>query len=228
MDAGDLDGDGDIDLVVGNQGSDNLSVLMNNGQGSFGAPTLLSTKSPVSDVILGSADADADLDIFAVLGFDDSVALFINNGAGTFAAPTILPSGGKDPKAGDLGDIDGDSDLDLVAVHFFSNDAGVLHNNGSGSYALSTSILLSDFGIPEDVVLADIDGDKALDMVAAMDGIHVLFNNGSGSFTAPVTFYDFFMSGALAVGDFNGDGANDLAVGEGFIGGDLSIYLARP
>jgi cysteine-rich repeat protein len=229
MDAGDLDGDGDIDLVVGNAGSDNLSVFMNNGQGSFGAPTLLSTASSVSDVILGSADADADLDIFAVLSFKDSVSLYLNNGSGTFGAPTLMPSGGSSPEVGDLGDIDGDSDLDLVTVNSVSHDAGVLQNNGSGTYAVSASIPLSDFAIPEDVVLADFDGNNTLDMVAAMNGIHVLFNNGSGSFTAPLTFYDFFYRGALAAGDFNGDGANDLAVAGGYIGGgEISIYLARP
>lgn len=226
MDAGDLDGDGDIDLVLGVYA--NLSVLMNNGQGSFGAPALLNVNSSVNDVILGSADADGDLDIVAVLDFDDEAAVFINNGAGAFGAPTLTPIGGNVPMAGDLGDIDGDSDLDLVTVNFFSHDAAVLKNNGSGTYAVSALAPLSDFGIPEDVVLADIDGDKALDIVAPMDGIHILFNDGSGSFAAPLTFYDFFLSGALAVGDLNGDGANDLAVAEGFIGGDISIYLARP
>ena len=80
---GDIDGDGDLDLASANIKSFNLSVLLNNGEGTFGQeityPVFLA-----QDVIFVDLDHDGDLDLVLGVVGDASVMVLLNNGAGIF------------------------------------------------------------------------------------------------------------------------------------------------
>lgn len=123
--SGDIDGDGDIDLITYNTTSDDVSVFLNNGVGSF---SLVQTVpftglSFFSDAInLADYDADGDLDI-GVVGNNSTINIAVNDGFGNFGTPLSFPNGQFfDPDDGMAsGDIDGDGDVDIVAVGNFSN-----------------------------------------------------------------------------------------------------------
>src|SRR4029450_12958478 len=84
--AGDVNGDGFADLVAVNAKSKNFSVLLNQGDGTFGLPTLFATGgTKPSDVVLGDFNGDSFLDVVAINSGSGSVSLLKGDGAGSFA-----------------------------------------------------------------------------------------------------------------------------------------------
>lgn len=121
---GDVDGDGDLDLVVGNWGQQNR-LYLNSGAGTFTDVT--ASRMPVdgdntTSLVLGDVDGDGDLDL--VIGnFQQQNRLYRNDGTGTFTAATTvpLPLDSDRTTSVAMGDVDGDGDLDLVFGNFLQN-----------------------------------------------------------------------------------------------------------
>ena len=79
---GDLNGDGDLDLALANWISDDISILLNNGYGTFqDAESYDAGNGPVT-VILGDLDADGDLDAGVASEHSDAVSILINDSDG--------------------------------------------------------------------------------------------------------------------------------------------------
>ncbi|AGY57912.1 FG-GAP-like repeat-containing protein [Gloeobacter kilaueensis] len=125
---GDLDRDGDLDIVTANYSSADVSVLFNTGSGSF-APAQATTAnaSPLA-LRLGDLDGDGDLDIATANGFTCTVSVLSNTGSGSFISPAQSFPAGDFVTAVALGDLDGDGDLDLASTDRFSNSVTVLRN----------------------------------------------------------------------------------------------------
>jgi ankyrin repeat protein len=117
---GDLDGDSDLDLAVANVYGANVSVLLNNGNGTFAADVLYGAGSYPSSVAVGDVDGDSDLDLAVANSESHNVSVLLNNGNGTFAAAVHYGAGGFSVAVGDL---DGDSDLDLAVANGQSGDS---------------------------------------------------------------------------------------------------------
>ncbi len=184
---GDLDGDGDLDAFVANNGQNN--VLLNDGDG-----TLTSGTQPDGDplnstaVALGDLDGDGDLDTYvANSGADDQV--LINQGGdiseggqggteGELILASIQPTGTAfNSRDVALGDLDGDLDLDAFVVRFGSNR--IYTNDGTGTM---TEAAMPGGGSESSqaVALGDLDGDGDLDAFIANFGDvnQVLINQG--------------------------------------------------
>ncbi|GAB2948343.1 hypothetical protein GCM10027048_11540 [Hymenobacter coalescens] len=122
MTLGDVDNDGDLDVLVGSLFSSSVSVLLNGGAGQFGSPVRLnigSVGTGVNHLNLGDVDADGDLDLLAgtISNTTGAVVLFRNNGGGTFGAVAPVATTGLAagyPGQQVVGDVDGDGDLDVV------------------------------------------------------------------------------------------------------------------
>ena len=229
--AGDLDGDGDLDLVMGHADSNglidgDLYVLLNNGNGTFAAPVQYGAVGPWSVAIV-DLDGDGDLDLAAANTENfagDSVSVLLNNGDGTFALGADYAVGSA-PLFVTVGDVDGDGDQDLVTADLgTSGDAGgtgfvsVLLNNGDGTFAAPTAYNV--LRTPRQVALGDLDGDGDLDLVVAhqqqpSDLQLVMFNNGDGTFGLGVPYATGFDTGAMSVvvDDLDSDGDLDLVFG---------------
>ncbi|MCB2409366.1 FG-GAP-like repeat-containing protein [Hymenobacter lucidus] len=116
---GDVDGDGDLDLLViyMTRTGNNVSLFLNNGTGVFGNERVILLGSPFwsnRNLALGDLDADGDLDL--LLPLNDRVSVMLNNGAGMFSSPaaTVMVSAGFSHVAVTSGDLDADGDLDFV------------------------------------------------------------------------------------------------------------------
>src|SRR5262249_48927353 len=90
---GDLDGDGFLDLAVANSTYPNgtVSVLKNQGDGTFAAALSYAVGSAPRSVAVGDVDGDQDLDLAVANYFSNTVSVLRNQGDGTFAAALSYP-----------------------------------------------------------------------------------------------------------------------------------------
>jgi hypothetical protein len=237
---GDVDGDGDLDLLTSSNTIATVSVRLNNGAGVFTVPangTVPVDNAPVS-VTLGDVDGDGDLDLVTGNRTSSTVSVRLNNGNGGVALPTVLANGSVSvdsrPYTVALGDVDNDGDLDLLSANY--NTAGtvsVRFNNGTGVFAAPTVVANGTVSVdsnPRGIVLGDIDKDGDLDLLTvsqtASGTVSVRLNNGAGVFTAPTngTIPVGSTPGVLVLGDVEGDGDLDVLTAN-YNSAEVSIRL---
>ena len=221
--AGDLDGDGNVDFLLGydqpayfsSPGGQQDRLLLNEGSGRFTDAT--GNLPPILDsthgLALGDVDGDGDLDALIVndAGGSGPSQFLLNDGSGVFSpAPMPLPPGVTPGYGGALGDVDGDGDLD-AAIAGALVGIGLLLNDGAGVFTDASAQVPPLSGSTLAVALGDLDGDGDLD--AFVGGLldRPLLNDGTGVFalgpavSQPSVNYTL----ALALGDVDGDGALD-------------------
>jgi VCBS repeat-containing protein len=196
--------EGDLDALVANINSNNVSVLIGNGAGGFTAATPVGAGSGPYCVALGDVDGDGDLDALVANSSSNTVRVLLGNGAGGFTAAATVGVGSF-PDSVALGDVNGDGDLDALVANNGSNNVSVLLGNGAGGFTAAAPVGVGTR--PYSVALGDVDGDGHLDALVSNAGssnnVSVLLGDGAGGFTAAapvgVGSSPFF----LAVGDVN-------------------------
>ena len=224
--AADLNGDGHDDLVTANSNGDDISVLINNGDGTYANDVKYNSNEFPLAIAIGDLDGDLDLDLAVACSNNDSnVSIFLNNGDGTFGPQTSYLSGGF-PDDVAMGDFDGDLDLDLAVANSSNNDVSIFLNSGSGTFTLQASYDVDDSA--RWVKVGDVDDDDNPDLVVGVPNIDivcVLLNQGDGTFAAGANFAvggDGPFSAILA--DLDGDLDLDLATAN-TISDDISILM---
>ena len=95
MTLGDVNGDSILDIVTANAGSNNVSVLLGNGDGTFGAQVTFATGTFTVSVILGDVNGDGILDIITANQSSNNVSVLLGNGDGTFQTKATFATGTK-------------------------------------------------------------------------------------------------------------------------------------
>ncbi|MBI2281135.1 MAG: VCBS repeat-containing protein, partial [Bacteroidetes bacterium] len=223
---GDLDGDGDLDVVT-IDAYDAIEVWLNNGSGIFAAGTTYSIGSDFYGVELEDIDSDGDLDVIAISFYAaQATEIWKNNGAGIFSLYQSINNniGSENSR---LADLDGDGDLDIFHTNWMGNEQKIYLNNGSGNFSYSSSV--NTTGAKSDVALADFDGDGDIDaLLSDKNGSYneLWLNNGSGSFTfSSGGFATSSNHSGTAAADFDGDGDNDFVVIGGASNASAELYL---
>jgi len=223
----DFDADGDIDLAVANTNNYNsgslnhLSILINNGDGSFASQIPYQLSAALWSVAAGDLDSDGDIDLVTSDG-----SLLTNNGNGTFSVFSNFPVSGLHTSTV-LYDLDSDGDLDMARVKYQDSEISVFRNDGNATFG---DEVIYQVGVwPHSVYAADLDGDGDGDLVVAntvSSTLTVLMNDGSEAFSE----YSVLGSGSgpreVIASDFDGDGRADLAAAN-FDGSSLSIFMSQ-
>ncbi len=206
--ATDLDGDGDVDLVLGAQGTE-IGVLLGNGDGSFGArvPYASGNKAAGSTLTLGDLNGDGLVDLITQNSYADSISVLLGNGNGSFKAQSVY-SVGDNPQDSSLGDLNGDGIQDLLVGG--ATETFVLLGNADGSFKAALTMILG--ASPRYSKLADINNDGRLDIVDPdnIGSLVVRLGNGNGTFTASSTYAAPQASNGAAIADINSDGYLDV------------------
>ena len=229
---GDVDGDGDLDVITNGTGSSGARLYRNNGAAQFTRTGL--PAGGAQGIAIGDVDGDGDLDlVFAFYASQDR--LLINNGSGNFTDETAarMPVDSVISTAVAMGDVDGDGDLDLVIAtsqdqngYYPQSQSRLYLNGGTGTFNnVTASQMPPDLEPTADIALTDVDSDGDLDIVLANAGISLTgwgrqsslwLNDGAGTFvdaTATSMPTDIDWDEAVAVIDIDEDGDPDLVFG---------------
>jgi hypothetical protein len=240
---GDFNRDGKPDLVVPT--TEKLLIFLGQGDGSFvphTVPLPPSLHLHPDFVAVGDFNNDGRQDLALTnidpdKGINLGVFILLGNGDGTFGTPKpVALSAG----AGSItvGDFDGDGNQDLVLTFFSGLEMQVFHGDGLGQFVGPIRTIETKCAGANGVVVGDFNHDGKQDLAVTFyptqvtrdpkdrnrGFIDVFYGDGKGNFTE-VSHLPAGIPYAPAVGDFNRDGKQDLAVGN-FSGDDVKIWLA--
>jgi len=222
----DLNGDRHLDLVEGNDAGYFNVVWINDGRGNFSAEYFFGRDEPTRDIAVGDLSGDGLPDIVtANRGATNRV--YVNDGSGRFTQSHPLPVERDRSVAVELGDFNRDGHLDIVVANLGDQPNYFYLNDGTGRFARPTA-----FGPPDDesveLAVGDLNGDGNADVVVGNCNCErldpsaqrknqpdrIFFGDGKGGFTRSITFGSGAgLTRALAIGDMNGDGTQDVVVG---------------
>lgn len=210
----DFDEDGDQDLVTCSYWEPEISVLRNNGDGTFAAKVDFNLNSVGGSIESVDLDADTDYDLVIAHAIESGVTVLENDGSGVFSIVNRLETNGI-PRDVDCADLNGDGSHDLAVTSSVGGTLSVLLNRGDGSFGERVDYE----GGRGNLVSGDFSGSGFTDIavVDPMVGDVIIFkNDGDGNFIPSLQIQrtggrpDFVLTA-----DWNGDGHADLATANG-------------
>jgi len=215
LDAGDVNGDGNPDVV--GMTTNEVRIRLGDGNGGFtiGQTVPLTLGGQVHPRVI-DVDNDGDLDVVAPTF--TAIQTLLNNGSGTFVAgPTSQVSGASVLSAISPAKLDADAHPDLFTVDGFSGTTYALRGDGAGRFTVSGQLYGTGF-VPEDVAAIDLNGDGYDDVATVGSFSFTLatgLTDGTGKFTraiASATQYGGPGPTSVTAADLDQDGRTDLVV----------------
>jgi hypothetical protein len=232
MTAADFNNDGKPDLAAVNCYSDDISILINNGDGLFSPSINYQLYNiPYNYCFILSADFDNDGDIdlaYNLFGnsYTDSISFLINDGEGTFQRGETI-NAGTDVRNICTADVDNDGDYDFVLGNLSSyHNISILTNLGNGFFEFTAEYTLNEWDYS--IVAYDINNDSSPDLIGASardSSFVVIMNIGDGTFGNPVYYYTGQQTHIGAAGNLNNDGFPDLVVETSNFSNGLLVYF---
>ncbi|GAB3224952.1 hypothetical protein GCM10027423_61030 [Spirosoma arcticum] len=210
--AGDVNGDGFIDLVTANAESNTVTLLRGNSSASFdrvetGNRTDYSVGTAPYSVAISDVNRDGRLDLITANITSNNVTVLRGKAGGGFDRVDYAVAGGPGSVA--VGDVNNDGRPDLITASFSNNTLTVLRGNASSGFDLITYPIAEYANF---VKVGDVNGDGRLDLILvniSINSVTVLRGNTAGGFDS--TTYEVDTSPtSVAVGDVTGDGRVDL------------------
>ncbi|MBA3663795.1 MAG: T9SS type A sorting domain-containing protein [Bacteroidetes bacterium] len=204
----DFNNDGNADLAVTHYNSNNVSIVLGAGTGSFASAVNFSVGINPTSICSGDFDNDGKVDL-AVVGGTNDLSILIGSGTGSFTTIGNYTIG-LYPTAILTSNFNGDGNLDL-AISQLGNTAILL---GLGAGVFSSPVSYGNTGNQTSIVANDFNNDGKTDLAFGSTfpaGFATLNGSGTGTFTGAYSYY-FGSAGntLISSGDINGDGKIDL------------------
>ncbi len=231
---GDVDDDGNIDIVTTNNATDDVSLFRGLGNGQYGGAEIFTTRvgaggdNPV-DIVITDVTNDGVQDVIVACSTSDDVVVLAASG-GNLAAPqrfsTLLGDGGDNPTRLAVFDVTQDGVKDLITANSTSHDISILPGLGAG-VAFGSPVILSNLApgdiatSPRELHVGDFNNDSIADIAVANGStadVSIFMGSGDGEFEEMKAYSsrNNFLDGGspiiLKIGDINGDGTEDLVM----------------
>ncbi len=183
----DFNGDGKLDLAVANSGSNTVSVLLGNGDGTFTTKSTPAAGAGANWVVAGDFNEDGILDLAISDLNANTVSVLLGNGDGTFTLKSSAATGSH-PVAITTGDFNGDGHLDLAVSNSGAATVTVLLGDGTGLFTTSSTPAVGS--TPQVIVAGDFNEDGILDLAVSNEEsntVSVLLGTGNGTFQSQAT-----------------------------------------
>jgi hypothetical protein len=234
---GDLNGDGRLDLATANAGTQNISLLLNNGGGHFTQKLIGPTGTAPNAIAIGDLKGDGrGGDVAVTNGQSNSMTLFRRDpGSSSGYQPTTLLTG-LSPTSVAIGDLNSDGRADLAVTNRQSDTLMLFFKNAAGDGYTTTTLPTAGDPLagsgPVAVAIGDLSGHGPHDIAVAdgNDATVTMFlkNTGDSGYTTKTLLVGFKTVSTVAIGDLGGDGpGSDLAV-KNVHDNSLTVLLRDP
>lgn len=193
--AADLRNVGKLDLVIANEDSDTVSIMLGNGNGTFANATTADVGGLPEGVIAADFNGDHKLDIATSANFDATVSVLLGNGDGTFQPHSDFPVG-SGPTGLAAGDLNHDTFPDIAVTNLDDGTVSVLLNstgectgdcNSNGIVGVDEIVTMIDISLGVDLVSQCLPGDRNGNGSIQINELIVAVNNAVNGCTAPAT-----------------------------------------
>ncbi|MBK9448301.1 MAG: VCBS repeat-containing protein [Bacteroidetes bacterium] len=224
VDLGDIDKDGDLDVITCSNLDKKVTVHFNTGKGIFPRTQSYAAGNYNRAVVVADLNKDTWLDIATVSVSDMKVNWLLNNGSGGFLPMKSVAAGGGFPHDIQAADVNQDGFIDLVTVCNTANKVALHFGDGAGNFTGAKSFPTE--AKPRSVVVADLNKDNIPDLIVGTDSrtVNYLLGTGGGNFAPYVYLISGVANWGIGVGDFDKNGALDICAAD-YMEDKLSIHL---
>jgi photosystem II stability/assembly factor-like uncharacterized protein len=228
LDVGDMNNDGNLDIVTANYSSNTISVIPGNGNGTFSLPQRTKTQATPEGVIIRDFNKDGKSDLIVTSSGANQYGYFKGTGsAGTYTRIDWVNTG-SGPGDVDAGDFNGDGNLDIAILSNSTSSIYVHLGNGNDTFYSHSTLTKTSYG--RGIEVRDLNNDGKIDIAAGNEGsntVSVFKGNGNNTFQTREDFTVNSGPHGLVSGDLNNDGRRDLITSNygGGNGSTISILL---
>jgi hypothetical protein len=215
VETADLRGVGKNDMVAVNYTSNNVSVFLGNGDGSFEAPVAYAVGTNPNAAAITDVNGDGIPDILVVNQGTDTISVLLGTGSGTFqTAQTVTTLAG--PHSIVVADFNGDGRPDIAVTSTNHSSVAIALNSGTTGFFDAFTTYTTP-GTTKGLVVGDFNQDGFADLAVAnysstSNYVSIFLGNGDGTLRSPVNYTPGNSPVSVTTADFNGDGVPDLAV----------------
>ena len=167
---GDIDNDGNIDIVSASSGDDKISWYKNDGSANptFDEKVVSTNADGARSVFAADVDNDGDVDLISASFLDNKIALYKNNGGvNPIFMEEVISTNADGANSIFAADVDNDGDMDLISASVYDDKIALYKNNGSVNPIFTEEVVSTNADGAYDVIATDLDNDGDMDIVSA-------------------------------------------------------------